>query len=195
MRKGKKNNHPATQRGLIRLITGEFRGKRLPVLVAEGLRPTTDRTKETLFNWLMGELPGMRCLDCFAGSGSLGFEALSRGAAHVTFIELRRAVAQQLNDNVNTLQVAQRATVINQDIQHAITQLSGRFDLLFLDPPFNADLLLPTLQRLQDKGVVDHESYLYLEFEAGLALPSYLRAEREKSTNAYTYGLYRLVKT
>ena len=97
------SSRPSVRPGSIRLISGQWKGRKLPVLDAEGLRPTTDRVKETLFNWLAAEIRDAHCLDLFAGSGSLGFEALSRYAAHVTMVEFNRSVAQQLIKNLNTL--------------------------------------------------------------------------------------------
>ena len=99
MSKLKKQSNKSAAKGNIRIIAGQHRGRKLPVLMADGLRPTTDRVKETVFNWLMPYIQDATCLDCFAGSGGLGFEALSRGAKSVTFIELNKAAAQQLKEN------------------------------------------------------------------------------------------------
>ena len=99
--------------GSIRIIGGSHRGRKLPVLNAEGLRPTTDRTKETLFNWLMMDVQGANCLDCFAGAGSLGFEALSRGAKSVTFMELDKPAAKQLQANATLLKYDQESARVN----------------------------------------------------------------------------------
>ena len=103
-------------KGEVRIIAGLWRGRKLPVLNAEGLRPTGDRVKETLFNWLMPYIVDSHCLDCFAGSGSLGFEALSRQAKQVTFLELDKTVANQLKKNLQTLKTTtEQAQVINQN--------------------------------------------------------------------------------
>src|SRR5690606_3480130 len=92
--------------GQIRIIGGQWRGRKLPVTDSPGLRPTTDRVRETLFNWLAPHMVDARCLDCFAGSGALGLESLSRYAAHATLLEMERAVAQQLQKNLATLKAA-----------------------------------------------------------------------------------------
>ena len=101
-------------KGEVRIIAGLWRGRKLPVLNAEGLRPTGDRVKETLFNWLMPYIVDSHCLDCFAGSGSLGFEALSRQAKQVTFLELDKTVANQLKKNLQTLKTTKVTKIINQ---------------------------------------------------------------------------------
>ena len=100
--------------GSVRLISGRWKGRKLPVRDVEGLRPTTDRVKETLFNWLATDIRDSRCLDLFAGSGSLGFEALSRYASHVMMVEMDKGAAQQLAKNLQTLQ-SQQARIIQQD--------------------------------------------------------------------------------
>ena len=108
----------------------------------QGLRPTTDRNKETLFNWLMAHTQDSRCLDVFAGSGGLGFEALSRYAKHVTFIELDKNVARNLQQNLITLKATEdSAKVLCGDALGYLKQLNDEFDLLFLDPPFNQSLV------------------------------------------------------
>ena len=113
MSKLKKQSDKNAQKGHIRIIAGQHRGRKLPVLMADGLRPTTDRVKETVFNWLMPYIQDANCLDCFAGSGGLGFEALSRGASLVTLVELNKSAAQQLTANkallkADNLQVVQQ---------------------------------------------------------------------------------------
>jgi len=96
MNQTKKQQSKNAATGSIRIIAGKHRGRKLPVLMAEGLRPTTDRVKETVFNWLMPYIQDAKCLDCFAGSGSLAFEAMSRGAKEVTLLELNKAAVNQL---------------------------------------------------------------------------------------------------
>ena len=124
--------------GFIRLISGQWKGRKLPVREVEGLRPTTDRVKETLFNWLAADIRGSRCLDLFAGSGSLGFEALSRYASHVMMVEMDKGAAQQLAKNLQTLQ-SQQARIIQQDALTLLAGPSEPFDIIFLDPPYYRD--------------------------------------------------------
>ena len=114
-------------KGEVRIIAGLWRGRKLPVLNAEGLRPTGDRVKETLFNWLMPYIVDSHCLDCFAGSGSLGFEALSRQAKQVTFLELDKTVANQLKKNLQTLKTtSEQAQVINQNSLEFLKQAQNQ---------------------------------------------------------------------
>ena len=137
MAKGKLRKN-AVASGQIRIIGGLWRGRKLPVLNSEGLRPTTDRIKETLFNWLMFDVNERRCLDLFAGSGSLGFEALSRGASQVVMVEKDHQVAQQLSQNLARLPQAP-ATVVNTDAMRYLASSATPFDLVFLDPPFHQE--------------------------------------------------------
>lgn len=123
----------------IRIIGGEWRGRRLPVIVAEGLRPTPDRVRETLFNWLAPRIEGARCLDLFAGTGALGLEALSRGAAHVQFIDTDPGAIQSLRATLDTLGAMSRATVTRADAL-GTTLTASAPDIVFVDPPFTRAL-------------------------------------------------------
>jgi len=130
----------------VRIIGGRWKRSLLPVLEAEGLRPTPDRVRETLFNWLGQDMSGMTCLDLFAGSGALGFEAASRGAAAVTLVEANPRVARQLRDNQYRFDAAQ-VKVIQGDAFTVAAQMPGAsFDVIFLDPPFAEDWLGPALE-------------------------------------------------
>ena len=126
----------AGRAGMIRLISGQWRGRKLPVHDVDGLRPTTDRVKETLFNWLAAEVRASRCLDVFAGSGSLGFEALSRYASYVMMIEKEPKAARQLQLNLQTLQCSQAQVICRDALQVLQAGCSGPFELVFLGPPF-----------------------------------------------------------
>jgi len=154
----------------VRIIAGRWRGRRLPVADVPGLRPTPDRTRETLFNWLAPFIPGARCLDLFAGSGALGFEALSRGAQEVTMIERDPRVAAQLREVADLLQ----ADGLDLHRTDALTFLKADprpFDVLFLDPPFRQGLLAPSLQRLDSDGWLAPGARIYLEVERELGRP------------------------
>lgn len=178
--------------GVIRIIGGEYRSRKLPVLDAPGLRPTSDRVRETLFNWLQFDVAGARCLDCFAGSGALGFEALSRGAQAVTFLELSAANAAQLTRNLTTLGTT--AEVVQTDALAWLTQPADQpYDVVFIDPPFHQALVEPTLQRLFQHGYVGQHTRLYLEQERALAwptLPTGWQCHRDKQTAEVRYGLF-----
>jgi 16S rRNA (guanine966-N2)-methyltransferase len=153
--------------GAIRIIGGQWRGRKLPVLDAEGLRPTTDRNKETLFNWLMPYVHDRRGLDVFAGSGGLGFEALSRHATSMTFIELDRAAAKLLEQNTQTLKLnSEQVKIIQGDSLKILAQLQVQYELIFLDPPFNQGLLPKVVKLLDDKDLVAKEGLIYIESEA-----------------------------
>lgn len=156
-----------TSRGLVRIIGGQHRGRRLPVLVHEGLRPTGDRVKETLFNWLMSTVSQANCLDMYAGSGSLGIEALSRGAKCTVFIEDDRIVAKQLVDNLNTLRETENAFVINasaltSDINTLIPSPTS-FDIVFIDPPFGKELVEKSIEKLLTDKLLSPNAHIYIE--------------------------------
>lgn len=178
--------------GQIRIIGGLWRGRKLPVPDSAGLRPTTDRVRETLFNWLAPEIQGARCLDCFAGSGALGLEALSRHAASVTLIELERPVAQQLEKNLATLG-ATAGRVINTNTLQWLAQQGEPHDLVFIDPPFRKGLLEQTLTLLENNGWLTDDALVYVESEVENGLPpvpvSWL-LHREKVAGQVTYRLY-----
>ena len=179
--------------GFIRLISGQWKGRKLPVREVEGLRPTTDRIKETLFNWLAAEVRDSRCLDLFAGSGSLGFEALSRYARHVTMVEMDKGAAQQLSKNLSTLQ-SQQATVIQRDALSWLADSAEPFDIIFLDPPFRRDLLDTVCQRLEQGGWLSDEALIYIEREregAAPCLPANWRLLKDKQAGQVCYQLYQ----
>jgi 16S rRNA (guanine966-N2)-methyltransferase len=156
--------------GRLRIIGGRFRGRKIPVPAQSGLRPTADRVRETLFNWLQPVIEGSRCLDLFAGSGALGFEAASRGAARVLMIERSERVARMLQVNACIL----GATQVRVHREDALQWLSGSpepFDVVFLDPPFDDDLLGRSYALLCAKDWLAPQARVYLEAPAGRALP------------------------
>ncbi len=186
-----------SKQGCIRIIGGQWRGRKLPVLDAEGLRPTTDRNKETLFNWLMPYLSGARVLDLFAGSGGLGLEALSRYAASATFVEFSRQASQQINSHFTTLGLSpDQANLIQGDALKVLDRLTPAFDLVFLDPPFGKDLLGPCIQQLSAAGLVAAHGVIYLERatrDAAPVLPRDWLRLKSKASSAVTYELYQYV--
>ncbi|EHD23582.1 MULTISPECIES: 16S rRNA (guanine(966)-N(2))-methyltransferase [Brenneria] len=186
----KKNASSAA--GQIRIIGGQWRGRKLPVPDSPGLRPTTDRVRETLFNWLAPVIQQSRCLDCFAGSGALAVEALSRHAAHATLLETERAVARQLTQNLTLLR-AENALVVNTDTLHWLAQTGEPFDVVFVDPPFRRDLLNQTLTLLERQGWLAPEAWIYVETEAEnshLTIPDGWLLHREKIAGQVAYRLY-----
>ncbi|NHH99373.1 MULTISPECIES: 16S rRNA (guanine(966)-N(2))-methyltransferase RsmD [Oceanimonas] len=193
MAKAKPAKKTAAASGQIRLIGGQWRGRKLPVLHSEGLRPTTDRVKETLFNWLMFDIRDRRCLDLFAGSGSLGFEALSRYAAEVVMVEKDAAVAGQLKRNLATLPAAPGA-VVQADAVQFLQQPATPFDVVFLDPPFHQELLPKVCERLENHGWLADDALVYIEREQGLALPTLptnWSLLKDKQAGQVSYQLYQ----
>ena len=150
----------------VRIIGGQWRGRKLQFAEAPGLRPTHDRVRETLFNWLAPYISGARCLDLFAGSGALGFEALSRGAEHCTLVELNRNASKMLQQNLATLK-CEGGRVLNQDWQQALASLPpASIDLVFLDPPFHQDPLRQLSQGQALIRVLKPDALVYVEQES-----------------------------
>jgi 16S rRNA (guanine966-N2)-methyltransferase len=181
--------------GRLRIIGGEWRGRKLPVAELPGLRPSTDRIRETLFNWLAPEIHGRHCLDLFAGTGALGLEALSRGAASCQFVESQRTAASLLEQALQTLNARDRGAVYNGDglayLRRAQPQQA--FDLIFLDPPFQSDLLGAVLPVLNESVAVSPEALCYLEYAPG-AEPRVTESWerwRSKRSGGVVYELYR----
>lgn len=149
----------------LRIIGGQWRGRKLHFPDGEGLRPTTDRVRETVFNWLQPVIAGARCLDLFSGSGALGLEALSRGAGEVLFIERNPQAVKALKENLALVQAA-NAEVHQGDALAYLRSEPKPFDVVFLDPPFRQDLLTPALKLLAEGGWVTTGSRIYLELES-----------------------------
>lgn len=150
------------QAGVVRIIGGKWRGRRLKVPNIKGLRPTPDRVRETLFNWLMPVIDGANCLDLFAGSGVLGFEALSRGAAHVVMIDQAQQVVNLLKEECATFG-ADNALVYSGNMPKQLRPVTQPFDIVFLDPPYQDNLLLPSCHYLEENNFLADNAYIYLE--------------------------------
>jgi 16S rRNA (guanine966-N2)-methyltransferase len=176
--------------GSVRLISGKYRGRKLPVILAKGLRPTTDRVKETVFSWLMPYMHNSRCLDCFAGSGSLGFEALSRGANEVTLLELNRQAAEQLKKNKALLK-ADNLTIHRTDSLEFLQNPITCFDIVFIDPPFNKELVDQAISRLNDGWLADN-AIIYIEMEQNgqFNIPKNWSLLKEKTAGQVAYRLF-----
>ena len=169
-----RNNHKSKNiaAGDVRIIGGQFKRRVVRFIDAEGLRPTPDRLRETLFSWLLPDIHGAYVLDSCAGSGVLGFEALSRGAAHATFIEINpaqsnmlRQSAEQLHLNTNTHQIIQ-GTAERVLMQEQI--VPRPFNIVFIDPPYAQDLWQPILMALITQSLIDSETLIYLEADKDL---------------------------
>ncbi|AGM40319.1 methyltransferase [Spiribacter salinus M19-40] len=178
--------------GQLRIIGGVWGGRRLAVQGASGLRPTADRNRETLFNWLQWQVAGSRVLDLFAGTGALGIEALSRGAVEAVFVERARQPAMALRERLGDLDATERAEVIVADARQYLAGQARPFDLVFLDPPFDQALLAPVLERLALGDWLSPEALVYVESrerpDPGVLPPDWA-VWREKRSGAVWYGL------
>jgi 16S rRNA (guanine966-N2)-methyltransferase len=177
----------------VRIIGGQHRGRQLSFPDLPGLRPTGDRVRETLFNWLQPMLPGARCLDLFAGSGALGLEAASRGASEVVLLDRAPRVVAQLQRHIADLRLQQtQAVQADALIWLQAPPLNSSFDIVFVDPPFSDGLLEPCFQRLATSGLLTENARVYLEADVLESL-SFLSPEwqllREKKTGQVAYYL------
>ena len=187
----------------LRIIAGEWRGRKIPFATAVGLRPTQDRVRETLFNWISGPVPGATCLDLFAGTGALGLEALSRGAKQVNFVDLSNIATNSLNDNLKLLPIAadQIAKVEQMSSFNWLRSYKDRattdeqierYDLVFLDPPFALALMQDTLKALFDSQCLSDKAMIYVEQPhplEELLLPEGWKLHRSKKAGQVFYGL------
>jgi 16S rRNA (guanine966-N2)-methyltransferase len=178
--------------GRIRIIGGSLRNSRLQVPTLPGLRPTAERVRETLFNWLAPMIGGARCLDLCAGTGALGIEALSRGAASVQFVERDARLAQALRDNLARLKVA-GGTVAALDAGSFLQGQPQAQDLVFLDPPFAQGLWAPLAQSLEQGRWLAAGAWIYVESprDAGPVLPAGWQLHRQGRAGEVHFALYR----
>jgi len=198
-----RNGHPpptgnsaGARRENLRVIGGRYRSRKLVFAEVEGLRPTADRIRETLFNWLAPIIDGARCLDTFAGSGALGIEALSRGAGHVDFIETNRAAAEAIASNLQTLQCA-NASLLRTDalaylqVTPAQTSPAHRYDIVFCDPPFHTPLLEQALHALLAQEWLGAGALIYVEAarDDAVTLPPMWRWHRHQYAGNVQFGL------
>lgn len=179
--------------GRVRIIAGRLRGSRIDVPDRPGLRPTPDRVRETLFNWLAPVIDGARVLDLFAGTGALGIEALSRGAAEVDFVESDRALAEALRATLARLQ--QSAEVTQLPAKTFLLGPHAPYSLVFLDPPFAAELWVGVAERLEQGGLLVDGARVYVESPRQLtpALPANWQLLRELQAGEVRAALYRRV--
>jgi 16S rRNA (guanine966-N2)-methyltransferase len=179
--------------GKVRVIGGRWRGRRIPVPPLSGLRPSPDRVRETLFNWLQSSIAGARCLDLFAGSGALGLEALSRGAARVVFVDREPAVGRHLEDTLRQFEAGPAAVVHVGDAVRFLEGIPEPFDVVFLDPPFASDLMVRACDHLV-AGWLASDAQIYLESPAEIgvpALPAGWAVHRSKRAGQVGYHLLR----
>ena len=178
--------------GKLRIVAGHLRGSRLAVPDKAGLRPTSDRVRETLFNWLAPVIEGARCLDLYAGTGALGIEALSRGAGACTFVENDRGLARLISENLARLKI-ENARVVDADALGMLAGAAQPFDVVFLDPPFTSNFWNESSSRLESGGWLAGDAWIYVESpaDAKLQLPPAWSLHREGHAGAVRYALYR----
>jgi 16S rRNA (guanine966-N2)-methyltransferase len=182
-------------RNVIRIIGGSWRGRRVSFPDAPGLRPTPDRVRETLFNWLQSSIVGSRCLDLFAGSGALGLEALSRGARELVFVEKDQLTARALQAELQRLGGTPKARVMELGAARFLRTPGEPFDVVFLDPPFGVGALAEYVPLLDAGGRVKAGGLVYLESEraAGVPLlPPHWELLKAKSAGEVGYHLARV---
>jgi 16S rRNA (guanine966-N2)-methyltransferase len=181
------SRQPANQ---VRIIAGTWRGRWLSFAPVPGLRPTPNRVRETLFNWLAPVIRGARCLDLFAGSGALGMEAASRGAAEVVLVDNDPRVVAVLGQQREALD-AHQVRVVRADVLQWLAGTSTAFDIVFLDPPFRKQMLSTCIQQLESRGWLSDQARVYIEAEKGLVpeLPENWELLRSKAAGQVGYHL------
>ena len=192
MAKRQKRNNPRP--GRLRIVAGNWRSRLLDIADVPGLRPTSERIRETLFNWLEPRIHGARCLDLFAGTGALGLEALSRGAGSAVFVEKSMQAVSTLTTNIKTLG-AERAVVRHTDaLDYLRAENTERFDLVFLDPPFAAGMIDDVCRLLAERKMLANDARIYIEQERSKAepeLPGGWEVLNNKTAGGVRYMLVR----
>jgi len=194
-----------TSTNTLRIIAGKWRSRKLSFPDAQGLRPTADRVRETLFNWLQNYIAQESCLDLFAGSGACGMEALSRDASHVTFIDNSAAALAAIRSNLQILGAGKNTFTLHR--QDALSWLDSasldaaagsakkqHYGIAFVDPPFAAELLEPACQKLEDSDVLKPQALIYVESGTSLArvrLPANWLMLKTKQAGAVSFCLYQ----
>lgn len=176
----------------LRIIGGDWRSRQLSFVDAPGLRPTPARVRETLFNWLQYEIVGKQCLDLYAGSGALGFEAASRGAKSVIQVESNSEACRCLKDNAALLS-AEQVHVVHSDVLRYLSGAAKVFDVVFLDPPFGQNLVIQTCKLLEEKGWLAKQAKIYIETERNfdfIGMPENWRQLKSKSAGEVGYHLF-----
>lgn len=188
-----RTGRPAAERGQLRIIGGRWRGRRLLFSATEGLRPTPDRVRETLFNWLAPVIRGAHCLDLFAGSGALGLEALSRGAAQVDFVDISATVQREIEGHLRSLGASAEGCCHRAAAGQFLQDNRRRYDIVFIDPPFGRGLVEPVCRELDARDTLADDAMVYVESAAGEEAPRApprWRLHREKTAGRVSYRLY-----
>lgn len=187
--------------GQVRIIGGKWRGRQLKIITHSELRPTPDRVRETLFNWLTGYLQDARCLDLFAGTGVLGFEALSRGAKEVVFIDHHVPVVKAIQSTARHLDAIEQCTIILNESMRWLKHVqheSKPFDIIFLDPPFSSMLVKQSIKLLAESALVHPNTFIYAESPTPLVnenIPEHWELLKQKTASEVAYHLLRAGKS
>ena len=180
----------------LRIIGGQWRSRKLSFTPAPGLRPTSDRVRETLFNWLSPVIREATCADLFTGSGALGLEALSRGARHCDFIDISQPALKQVSRHLAALQAQQCGSCYRGPAEQFLTTNPGPLDIVFIDPPFGLGLVEPVCQILSHAPILASDSWVYIETptsEALPALPQTWQLYRDKTAGSVAYRLFHII--
>lgn len=175
----------------VRIIAGCWKGRSIPVIKKEDVRPTPNRVRETVFNWLQDALPGSRCLDLFAGSGVLGIESVSRGAAHATIVDSNREIIELLRSQLELLETGLVDLVCGDGIEY-ILNTEQQFDIVYLDPPFQKFDLNKLLDQVNSADILKPHAQVYMESLPGQLpqkLPSSWQWRRQSKASQVAYGL------
>lgn len=181
------------RRSYVRIIGGRWRGRKLVFTEAEGLRPTGDRIRETLFNWLATHIEGTRCLDLFAGSGALGLEALSRGASYCDFVDNSRAALQQVRQHLQTLDSLDSGSCHLSSALEFLQTAATPYDIVFIDPPFRLQLVNQVIAALSQRHLLSENALVYVETASSdpmPAVPEEWKLHRDKVAGAVSYRLF-----
>ncbi|MFT4886779.1 MAG: 16S rRNA (guanine966-N2)-methyltransferase [Pseudohongiellaceae bacterium] len=179
----------------IRIIGGDLRSRKIEFPTITGLRPTSDRVRETLFNWIQMDLAGNNCLDLFSGSGALGIESLSRGASSVTFVEENQIAAKSIQENLNRLHLSEGQVVCSDALKWIDNQKSSmtKYDVVFLDPPFSSNIMASTCQHLDSNGLLNKACKIYTETSIDpnkIIFPQSWRRLKEKKAGQVFFSLF-----
>jgi 16S rRNA (guanine966-N2)-methyltransferase len=193
--KPRNNKNPSARKNQLRIIGGQWRGRKLTIAEVDGLRPTGDRIRETVFNWLIGAVADSRCLDLFAGSGALGLECLSRGAREVPFLEKHSGAAKQLQQNCQNLEAANSHVITSDTLSWLKAQRHPviAYDLVFIDPPFDANLWDETITLIESRGLLNKDAFVYIESPRNtlIATPPQWQLQKEKQSGQVCYRLFQ----
>jgi 16S rRNA (guanine966-N2)-methyltransferase len=188
----KRNAENKTQPGRLRIVAGNWRSRLLEIADVPGLRPTSARIRETVLNWLAPRIAGARCLDLFAGTGALGLEALSRGAADCVFVEKSPKAAQTLRANIATLQAENAVVYATSAVKFLQQGSAAAFEIVFLDPPFSAEMLPEMCRLLEQSSLLADSARIYIEEDRSqpeLKLPERWQVLKTKNSGNVRYSL------